>query len=91
MKKSKLFEWVMKEDKYQEKLHIPVEIVRHAGDIGESLVCTITNLNDGKTINSRFNVSRRSDTEYYELYLPAVIQEMLSGSGEFRIGFIAQV
>jgi len=77
-------EWVVKEDEYQEKIHIPVNITR-SNNVGDQEWCSITNLSNGSFFMGPFKVMSKKGTDFKELYLTKYVQALIVGSGEFRI------
>ena len=79
-------DWVMEEDKYQEQVRIPKEIQDLAAEEGistenkQKVMVQVTNL---KT--REIYIAQRAITGHQEIYLPVYVQDMLKGSGKFRI------
>ena len=74
-------EWVMEEDGYQERLHIPKDIREKAseGQITDFAICRITDLSTGAEVLKRFKITGN------QIYVPKAIQDLLENSTSFRI------
>ncbi|NLD35946.1 MAG: hypothetical protein GX654_03670 [Desulfatiglans sp.] len=82
----RLIEWEVKEDDYQEQMHIPAKQRKISEEEGigtaekQKVTAQITNLKTGEIYISRFPI-----TGTKQLYVPVEIQKMLKGSGKMRI------
>jgi len=79
--KRKPLKWVMVEDNYQEKVHIPKNVRDESlpEQISQTAFCRITNLNNGVEVQGSFTVTGT------ELYFPVYVQKMLEGSKRFEV------
>ena len=77
----KPLKFIMLEDNYQEKVHIPKNVMDKSlpEQIGQTAYCRVTNMNNGIEIQGVFAITGT------ELYFPVYVQKMLKHSKQFEI------